>query len=616
MQTTIGQIMVNDALPESLRDYSRTLTKDEADALLASVAEKYPRQYKDISWQLMQLGREAAFSEGTTLKLSNLRLPFDTKDLINHVKLQEKKIKADRNSTPEEKEQALDAVYNEVQKLITDQTYQAALAEENPFALQVKSKARGNPAQLAALLATPSVYQDAKDKTIPVFIGNSYSHGLAPHEYWAATYGARKAIISTKFATREAGYLGKQFGTAVAPLVVTESDCGTPYGMPVPADDDDNIGSLLARPAGGFPIGTVITKEVLAKFGNKKIDEIVVRSPITCSVSEGVCKHCAGVRETGRFPEIGYHLGHNAAAALAERIAQSSLNQKHSGGQDMAGNKVYAGFNVIQQLTNIPKVFPDRASLSEVDGNVESIEPAAQGGTNIVIDGKTHYVSPDLPVRVKVGDTMEQGDAISDGIVNPAEVVKYKGIGEGRRYFVERLTKAFRDSKYGVNRRNIEALTRAMVNHVAISEQGGLGSSLPGDIVSYNSVAYNYRPRKDSRLIPVKQAIGQYLEQPALHHTIGTRLTKKMSAQLTRHGVASVLANAQPAGFVPDMVSLVKVPQYEDDWMARLSSNYLKSRLLEDVQRGATSNIHGLHPAPAIAKGTELGKPRGKKFTF
>lgn len=615
--TTIGQLMVNEILPAKYRDYTRILTKGEADKLLADIAKSDPDKYREISHKLVQLGRESAFTEGTTLKLSDTLAPFDKADILKHVRAQEVKILRNPKLSEDEKEQALNAVYGEVQSMILSQTMDTSLARNNPFAIQVKSKARGNPVQLAALLTTPAIYQDANDRTIPVFINRSYAEGLDPHEFWAATYGARKGVISTKFSVREGGALGKQFGTAVGTMVVTKDDCGTPYGVPVPAADRDNLGAVLARPVGNIPAGTVISKEILGDIEKKGVDEIIVRSPMTCNLPEGLCKQCVGMREGGKFPAIGYHVGINASSALAERVAQGALNAKHQGGQkDPRGKTIYSGFDVVNQLVQIPKTFPNRAAVSEIDGTVTKIHPAPQGGTYVTVNDVDHYVAPDLPVTVRVGDNLDKGDVLSDGILNPADTVYYKGLGEGRRYFTNRLTQAFRDSSYEVNRRNVEVLARAMIDHVAIDEQTGLGQYLPGDVVSYNALAASYKPRKDSAMVEGRKAVGRYLEEPALHYTIGTQLTKQMVDMLNKHGVKSVLTHTEPVGFTPNMVGLTKVPSYTDDWMARLGSSYLESRLLQDVQRGAKSKVHSLNPLPALAKGTELGQQTGEDFTF
>lgn len=618
MQTTLGQYMVNAALPKEFRDYSRILTKVEADALLTELAKAHPEQYKDISKKLLDLGRNAAYSEGTTIRLSDTKSVIDKASVFKVMDIAEKKILRDKTLSPQDRTTALETLYSATQKIVTDQTYDAALAANNPFALQVKSKARGSKAQLTALLTTPSVYQDSQDRMIPIFIRNSYAEGLTPAEYWAATYGGRRGVISTKYSTREAGALGKQLGVASYETVVTQNDCETPYGIPVTAFDQDNIGAVLAQKVGGFPAGTVVNKGMIADLKDKKIDKMILRSPITCTLPKGVCKICTGQREDGKFPPIGYHLGLNASSALSERIAQSSLSQKHSGGQKdpKTGIVTYSGFPIVEQLASIPKTFPHRAAVAELDGVIEKLEAAPQGGYNVTVGGQEHYVGPELPLTVKVGDNMEAGDAISQGIVNPYDVVKYKGIGEGRRYFAERMTQAFRDSGYEVNRRNVEVLSRALVNHVLVDEPDGVGDHLPGDVVDYNSMAHSYRPRKDAQMGQPIKAIGQYLESPALHYTIGTRLTKNMAKQMADLGLDNIMTHPRSPGFVPEMVSVTKVPGHTEDWMARLGSTYLESRLLKDVHRAAVSQAHSLHPIPSMAKGIEFGEQQGKEFTY
>ena len=132
--------------------------------------------------------------------------------------------------------------------------------------------------------------------------------------------------MSTKTATAKGGAFGKLLSSSAISQVITRDDCETDGGLPVKVDDDDNIGAVLARPAGGYEAGTVITKNVLADLRkDKRHDEIVVRSPVTCGCKDGVCAKCAGIRETGGFPPIGYNLGTNAASAFAERITQGAL---------------------------------------------------------------------------------------------------------------------------------------------------------------------------------------------------------------------------------------------------------------------------------------------------
>ena len=219
-------------------------------------------------------------------------------------------------------------------------------------------------------------------------------------------------------------------------------------------------------------------------------------------------------------------------------------------------------------------------------------------------------------MHVKIGDDVEAGDQLSGGIVNPSEVVNYKGIGEGRRYFAERFAQAFRDSGIAVNRRNTEVLARALVGAVQVDEPEGLGDYLPGDVVSYDALAYSYQPRADAKIVKTGDAVGKYLEQPALHHTIGTRLTNKMAAELSDFGVDKVRVHERPVAFTPQMTWLRTAAHYGKDWLAKLHGTYLKSNLLSDVQSVSESNIHGTHPIPAIAYGVELGESKPGKVTY
>ena len=608
MLTTVGQLLVNEKLPEELRDNGRVLTNKDADELLGRIAHDHPEKYREISHHLVQVSREAAYAEGATLGLSDMLPPIERKELFDHVKQQTAKIMA-TDATEDEKQRAIEDVYSQVQKKMTDATYEHAVAAQNPFALQVLSKARGNPSQLAALMTTPGLYTDAEDKIVPTFITHSYAEGLRPHEFWAGLYGARKSILSTKFATRQAGYLGKQFQQAVLRLQITKDDCGTQSGVPVNVTDHDSIGAVLARPAGKFPSGSVVSKEMLASLKADGTEQVLIRSPITCGMGHGLCKQCVGHRETGDFPRLGDHVGINAASALAERLAQGSLNQKHSGGMKSdTGDKQFSGFDVIESFFQTPHAFPNRAAIATVPGKVEEVEPAPQGGTNITIGGKVHYALPDMAVKVKKGDEVEAGDQLSDGILNPREVVEYKGLGEGRRYIMNRALQAFKDTGYSAHRRNMEVLTRGVADSVRIDDPRGMGNYLPGDIASYNAVAESYVPRKDAQLMEPTKSVGRYLEQPVMHHTIGTPVSKRVAKEMEAFGHTRILTHQDKPQFTPQLLGLRAVPQYEEDWMAQLGSSYLKTNLLENAQRGAESHIHGQHPVPAIARGTELAQ--------
>lgn len=629
MLTTVGQVLVNEALPPRFRDYGRVMDSNGIEQVLQEVAREAPDEYAAVTKRLMDVGNDAAFDTGTTIRLSDLRPSYDKQPVLQAIDIAERQIRSDRTLTDAQKAEMIEKVYDRANTRIMDETYASELDRRNQLALQVASKARGNKTQLAAFISTPGTYSDPSGKMVPMFIRHSFAEGLSPAEYWAGSFGARNGVVSTKTATAKGGAFGKLLSASAIAQVVTEEDCGTDGGLPVKVDDDDNIGAVLARPAGGYEAGTVITKSVLSELRkDKRHDEIVVRSPVTCGCKDGVCSRCAGIRETGGFPPIGYNLGTNAASAFAERITQGALNVKHSGKKTI-GKGTYQGFNMFTSLAKVPKVFPDRATLASVDGTVSKVEDAPQGGTYVYVanergEDKRHYVAPGYDLEVKVGDEVEAGDQLADGVIDPSELVPYKGIGEARRYWANRFTQAIRDSGMAANRRNAEVLARTVMNTVRLNSEDEAGEGLPGDVVTYTRWSHGFKPRANSAMVaPTVASIGKYLEQPVLHYTIGTRVTPSIIRTLKRFKVDRMMVNDTPPDVTPFMERIEDSNAEKQDWIARLGTTYLKRRIQYDVARGAESNLHSTEPYPGIAKGVEFGdwgrplsKNKSEHFTY
>lgn len=625
MPLTVGQLIVNDCLPPEFRDYTRVLDSKGLEALLQRVAHEKPELYSEITKKLMDTGNDAAFDNGVTLRLSDCETLFDKTPYLKIVADAENKIENDPKLSPAEKSKALGEVYSQVQSSIEKQVFDTELKKRNQLALQVASKARGTQGQLASFVSTPGSFPDSNGNTVPMFIQHSYAEGLTPAEYWAGSYGTRTSVVQGKIATAKGGAFGKLLSQSANNQVIVEDDCGGVNGVPMPVDDDDNIGAVLAQDTGKYKAGTVINKSVLADLRkNKKIDEIVIRSPMTCSCKNGVCAKCAGIRETGGFPPIGYNLGTNAASAFAERITQGALNTKHTG-RLASGGGTYQGFGMFTSMAKVPKSYPDKATLADIDGEVTEIKDAPQGGKYVIIDDgstkKEHYVPTGYDILVKPGDKLEAGDQLSDGVINPAELVGYKGIGEARKYWAQRFTQGIRDSGMKGNRRNAEVLAKTLINNVELEEEDSAG--LPGDITTYNKWAFGFKPRPDTKVMKPDAAKGMFLEQPVLHYTIGTRITPSVIKTLSKFGQTKIFANQNKPSVTPFMQRVEDSNATRDDWIARLGTTYLKDRLVEDAQRGAESHLHTTEPNPSLAKGVEFGtwgqpgsKNKSEQFTY
>lgn len=293
--------------------------------------------------------------------------------------------------------------------------------------------------------------------------------------------------------------------------------------------------------------------------------------------------------------------------ALANGLIVSN-SAKHTAGMT-AGKKTYAGIPVITQFTQSPEKYKDKAVVSEVDGKVEKIEDADQGGKYVTVAGKRHYIQTGHEPEVKVGDTVEAGDFLSEGLPDVEDVVRLKGLGAGRKLYADRLNQILSDSGAPSDPRNTEVLARGALRHVRVTSPEGFGNYLPDDLIDYDAVSDTYKMPEDTKAASPGDVIGKYLQQPFMHYTIGTRLTPKVAKDLSDNGYDRVfVADTKPA-FEPEMVRLRSSSQQTRDWLASLGTSYLTQQLNESATRGDDTNVlHNPDYRPRIAYGVGFGK--------
>jgi hypothetical protein len=609
--TTAGQLAVNAALPPDLRDHRRVLDRPGVEKLLREVIEKHPEQYRDIAHALSRVGYHSAYvTGGHSFGLKHMRISLAGKQAQEELAAKIARVWHDPKLSAKEKElQTVEMLQGRAEDL-EDRNFKESLAEGNPFALQVLSGARGNKMNLKSLRAGDLLYVDHHDNPIPVPILRAYSQGLSPAEYYAGTFGARKGVADVKFATQNAGFFSKQLNQMAHRLIVTAHDHDVPpkyaRGLPVETADPDNEGALLAHPAGGYERNTLLTPKVLSDLADKGVMKLLVRSPAVGGAADGgLLARDLGVRERGGLPPVGDYVGIAAAQALSEPLTQAQLSSKHSGGVAGAAKGV-SGFQLVNQLVQDPKVFKGGAAHAQVDGTVQSVREAPQGGHYVTVDGHNHYVGQGYAPLVKVGQKIEAGDVLSEGTPVPGEVVRHKGHGEGRRYFVEAFRKAYKDSGISAHRRNIEVLARGLLDHARVTED--FGHYVPGDVVPYSRLEHHYEPRDGHTILDPKRALGMYLEAPVLHYSIGTKVRPSTVRDLEDFGVGGVVAHKDPPPFEPIVVRGLENLSHDPDWLVRFLGSYLQKNLLKGVHRGSTSDEGGTSFVPALAHATPFGR--------
>jgi len=598
MSKTFGQFLVEDVVPPHLRSKIRgPLTKKELYRVLYEYAKENPHDAAERMDRLRELGHELAMTEGLSIGLDDISPDYSVREQI--IKPALLKIK---KAVPEKREKIL----AETQNKLLDATKKF----HGTQAILVSSGARGKPIQLMRSFLAPVAARTSKGEINPWMIHHSYSQGLRPSEMFTANIESRQNQISSNLAVTEPGDFSKILVNNMTDQLVLEEDCGTQNGITSSTDDPNIVDRVLAQPAYGIPAGSIITSEVFNKLRKKK-GTVIVRSPMTCEAHEGVCQKCYGLNEYGSFPEIGTNVGVRSAQAITEPLTQFVLSAKHGVRQPGADKLKIEGLAGLRSFLEMPQSFMNKATLSSERGKVSKVEQAPQGGFNVVVNNKEHYVPPGLRILVKKGENVFPGKALSDGIPKPDEVVKYLGLGEGRKYVVSQLHDLYKRQGLDLDKRHFEILAKSHLNQVEIQNDPE-GRYFPGELVDYNN--FVKRLGQDIEELPLSRAQGKLLAKNYLHHLAGTELTPEVLSDLKKNKFKTVLTIAKPPDISFIVRPITRNPLLNPDWMARLAHRHLKESLLEGVHYAQKTNLHGSHPIPAFVYGLEFGQGPGRRY--
>lgn len=597
MPQTFGQILVNDLLPEDLRT-REPLDRKELHQRLYTYARRDPAGAAEAIDKLRTLGHELSTTEGTSITLDDITPDYVRRNEITRPALTRLK----RISSPTQRRQVIADTQERLQK--------ASQKFGGTQGMMVRSGARGKPVQLARSFMATGGARQADGMAYPWLVHHSYSEGLRPSEIWATNVEARNNLIAANLAITEPGDFSKILVNNMGDQLVLSEDCGTTNGVPMSTDDANIIDRCLAQGVSGFRAGTVITPQVFSQLRKRKIRTVLVRSPMTCEHTEGVCQKCYGLDEKGKLHTLGTNIGIRSAQAMTEPLTQFVLSARH--GVRPAGKDAMEihGLKGFRQFLEIPRSFVNRAALASEAGKVTKIEKAPQGGFNVNIEESAHYVPPHLKPIVRVGQKVTAGDALSNGVPMPNEIVKYKGMGAGRQYMVDRLHDIYQNQGVDLDKRHFEVLARSHLNYVQVDEDPE-DRFFPGEIVNYSTMLRQLR--KDAETVSLDKAKGQILARGYLHHAAGTTLTPEIAKELSAHNIKRVDIAKTPPKISFVMQPITSSPLLNPDWMARLGHRRLKSSILQAAHFGETSDLHGKHPIPAYAYGREFGEgPKGK----
>ena len=406
-----------------------------------------------------------------------------------------------------------DGRYKSVIKIWSDttQTITDALIKNlgayNPIKMMSDSGARGSAQQIKQLAGMRGNMADTSGKTIEIPIKSNLREGMNVLEFFISSHGARKALSDTALKTADSGYLTRRLVVVAQEVIISEEDCGTDDFTwvkeiaTVANDRKDVIKTLAERLTGRYAaedIKNLETDEILVKRNDlitadvaKKIEEtgnkkVKIRSVFDCKSRHGVCSKCYGLNLATGLPTTGGEaVGIMAAQSIGEPGTQLTMRTFHTGG-------IATGEDITQGLPRVEELFEARkpkgdAIISEIDGTVR-IEEGAKGKREIIVTASPdsefrdeegniitecrYPVSLHATLKVADGDVVEAADSLTDGNLNPADIMKIKGVRGVQKYIVGEVVKVYKSGGVTINDKHIEVITRQMMRRVRIDDPG------------------------------------------------------------------------------------------------------------------------------------------------
>ncbi len=499
--TTVGRVIFNEAIPEELRFINEVCDRK---VLSQIVSEAYNRLGSTKTVQLLDalkdLGFRYATRSGSGIAIGDIVIPEQKRKLLAEAdKLIDAIDQQFRRGliTDGEREQRAIDVWTKVTEEITE-----AMLDQfepfNPLYMMALSGARGNIQQIRQLAGMRGLMTDPSGRIIELPIKANFREGLTVLEYFISTHGQRKGLADTAIRTSESGYLTRRLVDVAQDVIIREIDCKTTEGLVMTAIKEGNdvvvplreriIGRFLAEDAAAprrkavLEADTEVDEEAVERIEEAGIEEVVVRSVLTCKSRYGVCAKCYGRNlATGKLVEIGEAVGIIAAQSIGEPGTQLTMRTFHTGG--------VAGADITQGLPRVEELFEARkpkgqAIVAEIKGVVSIGE--AKGARRIMVTGKNDERAHPIPfgVRIKVsdGDEVEPGDQLTEGSVNPHDILRIKGLQDLQSYLVQEIQGVYRSQGVDINDKHIEIIARQMLRRVRV-EEAGTTEFLPSELV-------------------------------------------------------------------------------------------------------------------------------------
>jgi DNA-directed RNA polymerase subunit beta' len=510
LETTLGRCMFNDLLPVDYRFINYEVTKKELGQLVNDLAERYPKVVVAQTLDALKAsGFHWATRSGITIAIDDVVVPPNKAEILDRYEKDADKIEKQYLRgviTEEERRQELVEVWTKATSEVAKEM-ESNFPKVNPVYIMVNSGARGNMMQMRQIAGMRGLVANPKGEIIPRPIKANFREGLSVLEYFISTHGARKGLADTALRTADSGYLTRRLVDVSQDVIVREEDCGTDRGVALSIAaaavdgtlvkdahvetsvyaralaEDIKAGSKVLA-AAGSDLGDVLIDTLIAAG----ITEVRVRSVLTCESQLGTCATCYGRSlATGKLVDVGEAVGIIAAQSIGEPGTQLTMRTFHTGG--IAGEDITHGLPRVAELfeARVPKGV---APIAEASGRVRVEESDGTKGSSrrIVItpdDGSEELEYP-ITRRARLivgdGDSVEAGQQLVSGAVNPHDVLRIMGPREVQLHLVREVQEVYRSQGVAIHDKHIEVIIRQMLKRITVIESGAT-EFLPGSLV-------------------------------------------------------------------------------------------------------------------------------------
>ena len=517
--TTVGKIIYNKGIPQDLgfvdrsdpknkfeQEINFTIKKKELKTIIGKCLSKHGiDRTAELLDYIKATGYKYCTTAGMTVSIDDVKVPKEKKELLEKGQKEVDKVTMQYQRgliTDKERYESVIKIWEN----ITDEVAQAMLKnfdDTNPIYMMAKSGARGNNKQLSQVAGMRGLMSSTTGKTVEIPIKSSFREGLDSLEYFISAHGARKGLSDTALRTADSGYLTRRLVDVSQDIIVREDDCHTDEGLEVYAIKDGNqvIESLQERIIGRYPLHDIknpetgeiicdtdhmITDDEADKIVKLGIERVEVRSPLNCKSEHGVCAKCYGMSmATRQKVQIGEPIGTIAAQSIGEPGTQLTMRTIHSGG-------VAGVADITQGLPRVEELFEARkpkglAIITEIAGKVSISEDKKKKIVTVTSndDSKSYPIPFGSRICVQDGQEVEKSDPLTEGSINPNEILEIKGPDGVHEYLVQEIQKVYRNQGVDINDKHIEVIARQMLKKVKV-EKPGDSEYLPGTLVDIN----------------------------------------------------------------------------------------------------------------------------------